>query len=1348
EDIKEPQLATILPQRVFLYLHPKSITYPSDDIPLNGRLEIEIEHPYNTITTLSDHFTARNVIQVDKFENEKPTFSITIEQDSLQDITNLSDTPIILTLYVYTKRLSNTSKLTEENVSEEEGGYESGERIPIAQGFIDIMEHFNKNRSHGFDTIYLYPLKTYAETLTWKTVWEIYSLHSLLKNVEFTNVLFINFGSLYNIDEELMQDCNDLVANISFISKIPNENNIFDKIFICKFSTFYKDIISLQNLSKKWESLKNKEIENSNSMGIATDSKFHLHHLFTNLLCTENAQLNIAEINITKDFALICNSIHRYILTDIMQKTLEEILSQNQYQIIVEIYKEREENIVLLEGYIDLSVFMYPEVRIVPFAIELKPPNFQATNKDTMKNTKEKRKSQNKFNAQELTNKKIPFAIIQFCLNSPITNPLQVISRATGHKSKRHKYSHCTTTILTKTIQKDLSVKCEENYRDFDDLIREILDYMIIHEIKTLNDDNEYFCHQLGNLANKIMKLVACDFNIKTPTKTNIEFTNLLTMVYRELITRINNYLNICYFNNLEDCLLKMNAIETALVTNMSMVKYLYESEGNIEIAEFIMNKLRSEHANNLILDFYTFLYDIERQNFDLVKLYLDKPLDEKDNQAEIFGELIEIYVNYKLQLQQPEESSNAEEFLIKSLIKHNINHNPKSLTGWILLYCVYKKYNYEPGMTYCRWKYENLYKRSFVKLDIIPKSRWEIYMPYKIKLKSIKGQNYIKVFEILLRLGLYNFSEWIFTEIAEECMEIERYFVTSTFMILNKNLEKFQIKTFPLDKLINSLQMSAVLALVNGNLEYLRETNSPAAINQYHKLTEFEDMHDFKLCQLGLWRYAYSMMKEQKYEEAKNIFRNFCKENVNCLVAAIEYGKACYYLGQLDESAKYFALSTQYGIYMPNTWAYLALINLKCGNNYNALECWKYARLNPNTEICEEVVKELNKINMNEICLYQKQIKTKMVSKKNFQQNGRVNQQQRQMPYKKPPLKPPMMQNFNNPMFNVSQIPDNPGYLDFNLPTPPTLSNNATGNGSAANNKNANGNANTAGTGAGQNNKKKNNKNKQRNKPQAQQQIAQQNGGGNWKNKNQQGGGPMNQRFNGGGAGRNFQPMGNRRSSRLMGPMGGPRGMGIMGPQIPPPMGFQPPMIPPMPPMGRGGPPLPPMVAPVPPPFMRRGNGPMPPPMPPMLPPRMARGMPPVPFNAPIAGPGKINKKGKVNKKVTKGKSTIKTLKNLINQYPLDKPWVNDEIRGEHEKKVDIENRLKGNKDDELFAQFKVQRDKFVAMYEAAREEYLKKEAAAVKAKDEKDKQTNNNTTKKDDKKEAKTNDTKTKTV
>lgn len=308
----------------------------------------------------------RNIIQIDQFEIEKPTFSVTIEQDNLEDITALSDSPVILTLYVHTQKTKSIEETSEKlNLEEEEGNIIEDVCIPVAQGHIDIMEYFNKKRSHCFETIYLYPLKAYGQILTCKTEWEIYSLHPLLKNVNFTNILFITLGSLYNVDNDLMDKCQDLVANLSLISKNLNGNQEYNKIFICKFTAFTKSIISKQNLCKKWESLKNREFDNIESMGIASESKINLNQLFTNLLSTENVNLNTGNINIREDFALVCNSIHRYILTDIIQKDLEDLLCSNQYQIIVEIYSEEEEDKILLQGFLDLSVFMYPEGKLL-----------------------------------------------------------------------------------------------------------------------------------------------------------------------------------------------------------------------------------------------------------------------------------------------------------------------------------------------------------------------------------------------------------------------------------------------------------------------------------------------------------------------------------------------------------------------------------------------------------------------------------------------------------------------------------------------------------------------------------------------------------------------------------------------------------------------------------------------------------------------------------------------------------------------------------------------------------------------------------------------------------------------
>lgn len=94
----------------------------------------------------------------------------------------------------------------------------------------------------------------------------------------------------------------------------------------------------------------------------------------------------------------------------------------------------------------------------------------------------------------------------------------------------------------------------------------------------------------------------------------------------------------------------------------------------------------------------------------------------------------------------------------------------------------------------------------------------------------------------------------------------------------------------------------------------------------------------------------------------------------------------------------------------------------------------------------------------------------------------------------------------------------------------------------------------------------------------------------------------------------------------------------------------------------------------------------------------------------------GKAPLKGVRNAKPQKGQPKnlkngrkIKGRRNQGDRYQLTKPWVTDEIKAAHEKKVELANKLKGNKNDELFAEFKVKRDEFVKLYDAARTEYNK---------------------------------------
>lgn len=50
--------------------------------------------------------------------------------------------------------------------------------------------------------------------------------------------------------------------------------------------------------------------------------------------------------------------------------------------------------------------------------------------------------------------------------------------------------------------------------------------------------------------------------------------------------------------------------------------------------------------------------------------------------------------------------------------------------------------------------------------------------------------------------------------------------------------------------------------------------------------------------------------------------------------------------MGNLKMAETYFAKTTHYKLYVPGIWFYLAIINFKLGENYKALECWRYARL------------------------------------------------------------------------------------------------------------------------------------------------------------------------------------------------------------------------------------------------------------------------------------------------------------------------------------------------------------------------------------------------------------------
>lgn len=339
------------PTRVFLYLQPKAITYPRED---NVLVNVVIEHPLRPITRLSDKRKPENVINVNTFDEEKPTFSIILEQDGYADIEACIGSPLTLTLY---------EQLIRDDVSEISRESRSSQKLQgkaKAQGYLDLFPYFTKKRIMRNVNVFLYPLDPSDDKITYKMVWDIYSLMPLLKRVNLSNILFITFTSIYNIDGTFLNDYQNLSSALSLRINSSNEEERNDKIFICKYTGFSKKIIIEQTKFYKWENMKDPELNNGNSLAICSETNFTIHKIFSNVFCSEYFNFNFWSIDINNDYALVCNSLHRFALTEQMHISLEQYLANGPSEIIVDVFDESEPDNILLQGVIDLSIFMYP----------------------------------------------------------------------------------------------------------------------------------------------------------------------------------------------------------------------------------------------------------------------------------------------------------------------------------------------------------------------------------------------------------------------------------------------------------------------------------------------------------------------------------------------------------------------------------------------------------------------------------------------------------------------------------------------------------------------------------------------------------------------------------------------------------------------------------------------------------------------------------------------------------------------------------------------------------------------------------------------------------------------------
>uniref|UniRef100_A0A1A9ZEV3 Uncharacterized protein n=1 Tax=Glossina pallidipes TaxID=7398 RepID=A0A1A9ZEV3_GLOPL len=966
EGLSEPlQVVKVFPSKpakVFLYLQPQNINYERAN---RVSVFISLEHGINTITKLTDFYQEDNAIDMETFMEEKPTFSLTIKQDDLDDIEKLTSSPMKLILYEKVPSKTNEVDFADRK-------QEAPVKKAAAYGYVDLMRFFTKRRSHSSLQTFLYPLDVFWASDTCKITWEIYSLMPIMREVNFSNVIFVGLTSLFNIEDTILENCDDLIVELSFQSKDAIEEETYEKIFICKYTAFTKQIISKQNTFYKWENLKDPKLENYESLGVYSDIHFSIDNLFTKLLCTEDVDFNFDDIDMDEDYALVCNSMHRFILTDTMHADLEKHLVCDEHEIIVEIYKESESETILLQGFIDLSLFMYPGVADCAFAVELKPPMTTSLTLSRYSKSWENHKTvQNKNYSNELVNKTI-FTIINVCMKLPITDPAEDLNETYNvHQVQCNVFKDCwKRAVKKKVVPLPEKRTCEEIYKSFDDQILWLIRYMVKNNMLPRSDnDNKFFCTQITNTANRILPLIACDFNVRYPTKTNTEFVDLMTIVFRELTERCSGLVQGAIKDLLFEDTLPDSDMRILLIQEMNFAKLLYHI-GKTEMSQYLFDMLEKKYDRYALYRFYVFINDLEMGNFELARQYLNRPWQERYDDGISVTKLCEIYLDYMEDVNGGDGEDNVTENLLKALTHFCEDVQPKIPIGWMILYCIYKKHDYRPGMSYARWKYENVMGNLFFEIKYIPKSRWQMFNNFQPKLKTERQTYFWKACELLLQLGLYHFAWLLFEGIADELQEIERYILNTSFQLATNLIQSNFITRSFSSAGKSSDELKAFVCLVNGNIEYYRQPNGSAAMGHYGAILDIKNTSSDSKFQLGVLRYAYRMLEDEEFEEALDAFQFASKSEDDQLIANVGKAKALYFLNHLEEAEQYFAKATRFTIYLPNIWAYLALINLRLGESYKALQCWKYAHLEPDVLIHEEILSELANVDIENISL------------------------------------------------------------------------------------------------------------------------------------------------------------------------------------------------------------------------------------------------------------------------------------------------------------------------------------------------------------------------------------------
>jgi len=158
----------------------------------------------------------------------------------------------------------------------------------------------------------------------------------------------------------------------------------------------------------------------------------------------------------------------------------------------------------------------------------------------------------------------------------------------------------------------------------------------------------------------------------------------------------------------------------------------------------------------------------------------------------------IKLYINYVDTRNNPETSADCTECLLKSITNY-AERNPRQQDGWILLFCYYKRFKYEPGCAFALWRFADQNGHNRVNSSShAPHSLWGLFLTLTTTLPTVRGTLFFEVFRTFARLGLYEFAQVVFAAVEHMFNDADRYMInTQLSLMLNQLDEDFELQSY-----------------------------------------------------------------------------------------------------------------------------------------------------------------------------------------------------------------------------------------------------------------------------------------------------------------------------------------------------------------------------------------------------------------------------------------------------------------------------------------------------------------------------------------------------------------------